>query len=173
MLDLRPHPTRITFIMNTEALLKLLKADARLSDQDLANRLSANVTDVAAARAALEKEGRIIGYQTIVNDDDEHRVAAFIEVRCTPERGGGFNNLAKRIARFSEVQSCYLISGGYDLLILMECATLPAVARFVSEKLSSLDGVLSTSTHFRLKTYKKDNLLLEDDSTHERLSVAP
>ena len=159
--------------MNTKHLLDLLKSDARLSDQELANRLSCNVSDVAAARASLEEEGRIIGYQTIINDDDEQRVAAFIEVRCTPERGGGFNNLAKRIARFSEVQSCYLISGGYDLLVLLESSSLQAVARFVSEKLSSLDGVLSTSTHFRLKTYKKDDLLFDDESTHKRLSITP
>ncbi len=159
--------------MNTENLLKLLKEDARLSDEQLANRLGATVSDVEAARKKFEQDGRIIGYQTITNDDNESRVAAFIEVRCTPERGGGFNKIATRIARFDEVKSCYLISGGYDLLILMESRTLPAVARFVSEKLSSLDGVISTSTHFRLKTYKKDGLLTECENNIERLIITP
>ena len=159
--------------MNTQNLLKLLKEDARLSDEQLANRLGATVSDVEAARKKFEQDGRIIGYQTITNDDNESRVAAFIEVRCTPERGGGFNKIATRIARFDEVKSCYLISGGYDLLILMESRTLPAVARFVSEKLSSLDGVISTSTHFRLKTYKKDGLLTECENNIERLIITP
>lgn len=158
--------------MTQDALLKLLESDARLSDQQIADRLGVSVSDVAAERAALEKEGRIVGYQTIVNDDTKG-VSAFIEVRCTPERGGGFNRLATRISRFSEVRSCFLISGGFDLLVLVEASSLLEVARFVSEKLSSMEGVLSTATHFRLKTYKLNGLLFEDEPTHERLSVAP
>ncbi len=123
-------------------------------------------------RAKLEAEGRIVGYQAILNDDKEG-VSALIEVRCTPERGGGFNRLAKRIARFDEVRSCFLISGGFDLLILVEAHSLLEVARFVSEKLSSMDGVLSTATHFRLKTYKQNGLLFDEEETDERISVAP
>lgn len=159
--------------MNQENLLNLLRSDARLTDAELAARLGAEAAEVAAARARMEEEGRIVGYQTIFNDDTKGGVSAFIEVRCSPERGGGFNRLAQRIARFNEVKSCYLISGGYDLLILIEESTLLDVARFVSEKLSSMEGVLSTATHFRLKTYKKHGLLIEEDATHERLSVAP
>lgn len=158
--------------MIQESLLKLLESDARLSDQQIADRLGVSVSDVVAARAALEQEGRIVGYQVIVNDDEDG-VSAFIEVRCTPERGGGFNHLAKRIARFDEVKTCYLISGGFDLLVLVEAANLMDVARFVSEKLSSLEGVLSTATHFRLKTYKLNGLLFEEETPHERLIVAP
>lgn len=158
--------------MIQQSLLKLLESDARLSDQQIADRLGVSVSDVVAARAALEQEGRIVGYQVIVNDDEDG-VSAFIEVRCTPERGGGFNHLAKRIARFDEVKTCYLISGGFDLLVLVEAANLMEVARFVSEKLSSLEGVLSTATHFRLKTYKLNGLLFEEETPHERLSVAP
>ncbi len=160
-------------IMDPDALLKLLKDDARLSDATLASRLSVSEAEVSACREALEREGRIMGYRVVTNDDDDSRVAAFIEVRCTPERGGGFNKLAKRVARFAEVKSCYLISGGYDLLVLLESSSLQEVARFVSEKLSSLDGVISTSTHFRLKTYKKDELLFDDEVTHERLHITP
>lgn len=158
--------------MIQEALLKLLETDARLSDRQIAERLGESEADIASARAALEKEGRIVGYQTIVNDDSEG-VAAFIEVRCTPERGGGFNRLATRIARFNEVKSCYLMSGGYDLLVMVEAKDLMEVAQFVSEKLSSMEGVLSTSTHFRLKTYKLNGLMFEETPAMERIIVAP
>ena len=158
--------------MTQDALLKLLEADARLSDCQIAERLGASEAEVAAARAELEKEGRIVGYQTIVNDDSDG-VAAFIEVRCTPERGGGFNRLATRIARFKEVRSCYLMSGGYDLLVMVEAKDLMEVAKFVSEKLSSMEGVLSTSTHFRLKTYKLNGLMFEEAPAMDRMIVAP
>ena len=158
--------------MTQNALLKMLETDARLSDEQIAARLGVEAADVAAMRAKLETEGRIVGYQAILNDDKEG-VSALIEVRCTPERGGGFNRLAKRIARFDEVRSCFLISGGFDLLILVEAKTLLEVARFVSEKLSSMEGVLSTATHFRLKTYKQNGLLFDEAETDERISVAP
>ena len=158
--------------MTQDALLKVLETDARLSDCQIAERLGASEAEVAAARAELEKEGRIVGYQTIVNDDSDG-VAAFIEVRCTPERGGGFNRLATRIARFNEVRSCYLMSGGYDLLVMVEAKDLLEVAKFVSEKLSSMEGVLSTSTHFRLKTYKLNGLMFEEAPAMDRMIVAP
>ncbi|MCI7699403.1 MAG: Lrp/AsnC family transcriptional regulator [Akkermansia sp.] len=158
--------------MLRDSLLKLLAEDARLSDRQLADRLNVSASDIAAERAALEKEGRIVGYQAIVNDDDDF-VSAFIEVRCTPERGGGFNRLASRIARFDEVKSCFLISGNFDLLVMVEAKSLMGVARFVSEKLSTMEGVLSTSTQFRLKTYKNNGLNFEEENTPERISVAP
>ncbi len=162
----------IDAVMIQDSLLKLLEEDARLSDTQLAERLGTTPEEVAEARSSLEKEGRIVGYQTIVNDDTEG-VSAFIEVRCTPERGGGFDRLAARIARFDEVKSCYLMSGGYDLLVVLDAKDLMAVARFVSDKLSSMEGVLSTSTHFRLKTYKRNGLLFEEAPNTDRLSVAP
>ena len=158
--------------MTQNALLKMLETDARLNDEQIAARLGIEAAEVAAMRAKLEAEGRIVGYQAILNDDKEG-VSALIEVRCTPERGGGFNRLAKRIARFDEVRSCFLISGGFDLLILVEANSLLEVARFVSEKLSSMEGVLSTATHFRLKTYKQNGLLFDEAETDERISVAP
>ena len=158
--------------MTQNALLKMLETDARLSDEQIAARLGVEPAEVAAMRAKLEADGRIVGYQAILNDDKEG-VSALIEVRCTPERGGGFNRLAKRIARFDEVRSCFLISGGFDLLILVEANSLLEVARFVSEKLSSMEGVLSTATHFRLKTYKQNGLLFDEEETDERISVAP
>ena len=158
--------------MTQEALLKLLETDARLSDRQIADRLGVSVSEVAAERATLEQEGRIVGYQTIVNHD-EVGVSAFIEVRCTPERGEGFDRLAQRIARFDEVKSCYLMSGGFDLLVLVEAENLQGVARFVSEKLSNLHGILTTATHFRLKTYKLNGLLFHEEQENERISVAP
>ena len=159
-------------VMTQDALLRLLEADARLSDQQIADRLALDVATVAAKRAALEKAGRIVGYQAIVNDDAEG-VSAFIEVRCTPERGGGFDRLASRIAHFKEVRSCYLLSGGYDLLLLVEAPTLLEVARFVSENLASMQGVISTATHFRLKTYKNNGLLFAEEPQTERLTYIP
>ena len=158
--------------MTLEALLKLLEGDARLTDKQIAARLGADEQEVTAARTQLESEGRIVGYQTIVNDDSVG-VAAFIEVRCTPEREGGFNRLAERIARFDEVKSCYLMSGGYDLLLMVEAKDLMGVARFVTDKLSSMDGIISTATHFRLKTYKLYGLMFDEPSCTERISVAP
>ena len=158
--------------MTEEALLKILETDARLSDQQIADRLGVSVAEVAAERATLEQEGRIVGYQTIVNDD-QVGVSAFIEVKCTPERGGGFGRLAERISRYDEVRSCYLMSGGFDLLVQVDAADLLSVARFVSEKLASLPGVLSTATHFRLKTYKNNGLLYAEEPEAERLTIIP
>ena len=96
-----------------------------------------------------------------------------IEVRITPERGGGFNRLAERISRFDEVESCYLMSGGYDLLVFVSGRVLQKVAAFVSEKLSTIEGVLSTSTHFMLRCYKEQGFLLEGGEENDRLKVAP
>ena len=98
---------------------------------------------------------------------------AVIEVKVTPERGGGFNRFAERIARFDEVESCYLMSGGYDLLVFVRGGSLQKVAAFVSEKLSTVEGVLSTSTHFMLKTYKEQGVLMGHAQAEERLAVSP
>ena len=100
-------------------------------------------------------------------------VVGIIEVKLTPEREGGFDRLARRIARFDQVVSCYLMSGGYDLLLSVEGGDLMEVARFVSEKLSTMEGVLSTATHFRLKTYKENGFAHGGDDDPERLPVAP
>ena len=113
--------------------------------------------------AAMKKKGRAC------RDD----VTAFIEVRLTPERGGGFDRLARRIARFEQVTSCYLISGGYDLLVMVEGRDLLGVAGFVSEKLSTVEGVVSTATHFRLKSYKEKGFLFGESEEVNRLPVTP
>ena len=161
--------------MSRDPLLDLLSRQARLSHQEIAELLSMDEAAVTQRISELEKDGTIQGYHAVINPEavDDQAVSAFIEVKVTPERGGGFDRLAMRIARFDQVVSCYLASGGYDLMVVVEGGNLRDVARFVSDKLSSLEGVLSTATHFRLKTYKENGFIFEGDSEPERLSVAP
>lgn len=161
--------------MSSDPLLQLLRRKARFTDQELADLLSTDKATVSARVAQWEKEGAILGYHAVVNPESfgDTSVSAFIEVKVTPERGGGFDRLAMRVSRFDQVVSCYLASGGYDLMVVVEGADLREVARFVSEKLSSLDGVISTATHFRLKTYKENGFLFEREPTTERLAVSP
>ena len=158
-----------------ETLLRLLQQDANTSREDLARLLNLSVEETNARIAALEKEGVIRGYQAIVDRErlDKNTVTAFIEVRITPERGGGFDRIAHRIAKFDQVVSCYLISGGYGLLVVVEGGSLREVASFVSEKLSTIESVISTATHFRLKTYKENGALFTSDVPEDRLSVSP
>lgn len=161
--------------MSTDPILDLLAKQARLSNEEIAARLSLTPDQVAARIDALEASGAIRGYHAVIDSESagSTRVSAFIEVKLTPERGGGFDRLAMRISRFDQVNACYLASGGYDLMVIVEGDDLRDVARFVSEKLSSQDGVLSTATHFRLKTYKENNFSFDGQTSHERLAVAP
>lgn len=156
-------------------LLDLLRRNARQSNADLAAQISSSEEAVAAQIAVWEEDGTIRGYRAMIDPalDGEDDVTAFIEVSLTPERGGGFDRLARRIARFEQVNSCYLISGGYDLLVMVEGKDLLAVAAFVSEKLSTIEGVVSTATHFRLKSYKETGFLFGEDTEVSRLPVAP
>jgi len=135
--------------MPTDPLLQLLRSKARHTDAELAELLSLSPAQVQERIAAWEKDGTILGYQAVTDPElaEAGNVSAFIEVKLTPERGGGFDRLAMRIARFDQVASCYLASGGYDLMVVVEGKDLRDVARFVSEKLSTLDGVLSTATN--------------------------
>jgi len=156
-------------------LLNILRRKARSSFKELAGLVNSTEEEVSEKISGWEKDGTILGYHAVTNPETigDTSVSAFIEVRLTPERGGGFDRLAIRIARFDQVVSCYLASGGYDLLVVVEGNDLREVARFVSEKLSSLDGVLSTATHFRLKTYKENGFLFEAEPETERLAVSP
>jgi DNA-binding Lrp family transcriptional regulator len=117
----------------------------------------------------------VLGYRAILNEEKLglDTVRAVIEVKITPERGGGFDRLAERIAKYSEVQSCYLMSGGYDLLVVVQGSSLREVATFVSEKLATVQGVISTATHFMLKPYKEQGVLMHREVNEERLAVAP
>ena len=161
--------------MSSDPLLQLLRRQARTTDRELADLLSTDPEAIAGRVSDWEGDGTILGYHAVINPEatGDTSVSAFIEVKVTPERGGGFDRLAMRIARFDQVVSCYLASGGYDLMVVVEGSDLREVARFVSEKLSSLDGVISTATHFRLKTYKENGFLFERDITAERLAVSP
>ena len=158
-----------------DPLLLLLCRKARLSHLELAELLAMTPDAVAARISAWETDGTILGYHAVIDPEisGETSVSAFIEVKVTPERGGGFDRLALRISRFDQVVSCYLASGGYDLMVVVEGGDLREVARFVSEKLSSLEGVISTATHFRLKTYKENGFLFAGESHLERLAVSP
>jgi DNA-binding Lrp family transcriptional regulator len=161
--------------MPADPLLQLLRRKARFSDQELADLLSSSKQAVANKVTAWEADGTILGYHAVIDPEatGDTSVSAFIEVKVTPERGGGFDRLAMRVARFDQVVSCYLASGGYDLMVVVEGGDLREVARFVSEKLSSLDGVISTATHFRLKTYKENGFVFEKQPETGRLAVSP
>ncbi|MFZ0829303.1 MAG: Lrp/AsnC family transcriptional regulator [Verrucomicrobiia bacterium] len=158
-----------------DELLKMLQANATESHENIARMLNLSVAEVNQRIADYEKGGVIRGYQAILNEDllGLDTVTAVIEVKVSPQREGGFNTVAERISRFPEVRSAYLMSGTYDVLLFIEGRNLREVAAFVSERLSPLDGVLSTSTHFMLKTYKRLGVLMESGHAEERLSVAP
>src|SRR5512137_1099758 len=158
-----------------EQLLKLLRDNAALAPAQLAPMLNLSEAEVTARIKAYEKDEVILGYRTILNEEKlgVDQVRAVIEVKITPERGGGFDRLAERIARYDEVKSCCLMSGAYDLLVVVEGESLKEVAMFVSQKLSTIQGVLSTATHFILKPYKHEGVLMKPERHEERLPVAP
>lgn len=158
-----------------DALLEMLEKNARLSTADMAERLGKTPTEVEKMLASLEEDGALLGFHAVIDREkmSDVPVSALIEVKLTPERDGGFDRYARRIAKFDQVKSCYLMSGGYDLAVIVEGPDLREVARFVSEKLSSLDGVISTATHFQLKVYKQSGFLAADTHEDERLPVTP
>jgi DNA-binding Lrp family transcriptional regulator len=173
-MDLRQISEKISTHMNP--LLKLLLEGGSLNSAQMAQVLNLSEAELNSQLDALKKAGVLLGFRPVLNlaEEDSGVVRAVIEVRLTPERGGGFNRLADRIARFDEVESCYLMSGGYDLLVFVNGASLQKVAAFVSEKLSTIEGVLSTATHFMLRSYKEHGFLLGGKVEEtERLKVAP
>ena len=158
------------------SVLKLLLEGGSLDTAQMAQVLNLSEAEVNRQLDELKQQKVLLGFRPVVNLEleDAERVRAVIEVRITPERGGGFNRLAERISKFDEVESCYLMSGGYDLLVFVNGASLQKVAAFVSEKLSTIEGVLSTATHFMLRSYKEHGFLLGGKvEENERLKVAP
>lgn len=157
-----------------DELLKLLKNNAKESPENLAQLLGTSVDEVSEQIRAYEAAGIIQGYQTVINEDklQDSPVTAAIEVRLSAEREGGFNRLAERISRFPQVRSAHLMSGGYDLLLFVSGKTLNEVASFVSEKLSPINGVVGTGTHFMLKTYKRNDVLLHTPDENERPQIS-
>jgi len=158
-----------------DELLKLLKNNAKESPENLAKLLGKTIDEVSGQIEAYEAGGVIQGYQAVINEDklDGAPVTAAIEVRLTAEKEGGFNRIAERISRFPEVRSAFLMSGGYDLLLFVSGKTLNEVASFVSEKLSPLEGVVGTGTHFMLKTYKRNDVLMHTPDENDRPQVSP
>ena len=156
-------------------LLELLKQNALESPENLAKMLGVSVDDVKQQIAEYEKEGVIRAYQAIVNEAklDASLVTTVIEVKVTPESEGGFDRIADRISRFPEVEACYLMSGTFDLLLFIKGRTMHEAAGFVSEKLATMPGVTSTATHFMMKTYKQNGILMHTGEDDERLKVSP
>ena len=158
-----------------DELLKLLRRNALESPQNLAKMLGVEEREVLARIEEYKRTGVIRGYQAILDEDrlNLNVVNAVIEVKVTPEREGGFDRVAARISKFPEVDSLHLMSGAFDLLLFVSGRDLKQVAGFVSEKLASIEGVVATTTHFMLKTYKKHGVLMEAPPEHERLTVSP
>ncbi len=158
-----------------EELLSILEKNSRIDLKELAVLLGAEEIDVANEIKKLEEEGIICGYHTLINWDKTSidKVSALIEVKVTPQRGQGFDKIAERIYNYPEVRAVYLISGGYDLLVTLEEKTLREIANFVSDKLSTLDSVLSTATHFVLKKYKDHGTVFDKKHEDEREIITP
>ena len=157
------------------ALLEILKEDCRIPLEKMAVMAGASLEETAAAIQELEEKRIILRYMPLINWDltDRERVEAMIEVRVTPQRVMGFDAVAKRIYKFDEVKSVYLMSGSYDLLVLVEAPTLKELAAFVSAKLSPLEMVTGTATSFVLKRYKEEGIVFEKEDADKRLVVSP
>ena len=163
--------------MNTnirKELLKLIEKNSKIETTELSKMLGVSEADVLNEMAELEKEQIICGYLTLIDWDktDAEKVIGLIEVKVTPQRGQGFDRIAERIYNYPEVSSVYLISGAYDLLVTMEGNSLKDIAEFVSDKLSTLDTVLSTATHFILKKYKDHGIIFDNKHEDEREAIS-
>lgn len=158
-----------------DELLSIIEKNSRIGVNELAVLLGKEEIEVANEIAKLESEGIICGYHTLINWDKTsiEKVTALIEVKVTPQRGQGFDKIAERIYNYTEVRAVYLISGGYDLLVTLEEKTLKEIAGFVSDKLSTLDSVLSTATHFVLKKYKDHGTVFDKKKEDEREVITP
>lgn len=162
-------------ITHRQNLLRLLDQDCRQSPEQLGRQLGIPAAGVAELLAELESEKILVKYQPIINWEKAgvDKVVALIEVKITPQREVGFDAIAGRIYRFPEVRHLSLMSGSYDLAVTVEGLTLKEVAQFVSDKLATVDGVVSTTTHFVLKKYKEEGVIIEDEEADRRLLVTP
>ena len=155
--------------------MDILEDNAKTPVETIAQMIGEPAEKVRQAIERLEKDKIILGHKAIIDNERANRniVRTIIEVKVKPERNGGFDRIAERIAKFEGVQSCYLMSGAYDLLVMLEGSDLKSAARFVSEKLAMIDGVLSTATHFMLKSYKERGTLFDSTSESDQLKVSP
>lgn len=158
-----------------DEILEILEKDARLTPEEIAKMTGKSAQAVRSAIKKYEKEGVILKYKTIINRElvkaDKKDVRALIEVKITPQKNTGFETVADRIYQFPEVTSCYLLSGGYDLLLVVEGKDIHTVANFVAEKLAPMEHVRGTVTHFLLKKYKEDGDILKLKGSDKRLAI--
>ncbi len=161
--------------MLREKILMVIEKNSRVDIHELAVRLGSTDEEVKREMAAMEADGIICGYHTMINWEKTgmEKVTALIEVRCTLQRGQGFDRIAERIYQYPEVNSVYLISGGYDLLVTLEEKSIKDISAFVSDKLSTMENVLSTATHFILKKYKDHGTIMSKEETDERQMITP
>jgi DNA-binding Lrp family transcriptional regulator len=157
-------------------ILEILKNDARVTAEEIAKMTKKSVAAVKKAIKAYEADGTIVQYKAIVNpemaDNGRAPVRALIEVSITPQKDVGFDHVSERIYNFTEVKSCYLVSGSYDLLLFVEGKDIQTVAEFVSMKLSPMEGVRQTTTHFLLKKYKEDGKIFKQPARSKRLNIS-
>jgi len=157
-----------------DEILEILEENARISLEDLAKLVKKDKKEIEKAIRKYEKKGVIVKYKTVINKErlkEKQSVMAIIEVKVSPQKDVGFDNIAQRIYRFPEVKSCYLLSGTYDLLLIVEGKDIHAVASFVAEKLAPLSNVKGTVTHFMLKKYKEDGVILVKEEKNKRLAI--
>ena len=158
-----------------EKILRNIAKNGKLSTEDLAAMLAASPEEIEKEMNAMEEQGIICGYPTLINWDKtgcEH-VTALIEVTVAPERGRGFDKVAERIYQYSEVEAVYLMSGAYDFTVFIEGRTMRQIAQFVSDKLGPMESVLSTATHFVLKKYKDHGTIISEQVQDERMLITP
>ena len=155
-------------------LLKIIEKNSKIEVRDLSKMLEVSEVDILNELSELEKEHIICGYLTLIDWEktDSEKVTGLIEVRVTPQRGQGFDKIAERIYNYEEVSSVYLISGAYDLLVTLEESSLKEIAKFVAEKLSTIDAVISTATHFILKKYKDHGIIFNNKHEDEREALS-
>jgi len=157
-------------------ILEILENDARTTPEEISKMVKKSTASVKSTIKKFEKDGVIVKYKTVLNreliKDDNKAVRALIEVNIAPQRGHGFDHIAERIYRFPEVVSCYLLSGTYDLLLVVEGKDIQAVSSFVSERLATLDNVRGTVTHFLLKKYKEDGDILKRAERDKRVAIS-
>lgn len=158
-----------------DQILNLIEKNSKISSEDIAKMLGASVAEVEAAICEMEADHIICGYPVLINwDKAEHEnVTALIEVKVTPQRGQGFDRIAERIYKYDEVEAVYLMSGGFDLTVVIRGKSMREVATFVSSRLAPMESVLSTATHFVLKKYKEHGISLETEPEEERMLITP
>lgn len=156
-----------------EEILEIIEENSKVTEEQIAVMLGKTVGEVQATIRKLEEENIIVGYNTLINWEKTNKetVTALIEVKVTPQRGEGFDKVAERIYRYPQVKACYLMSGGFDLTVIIEGKTMKEVALFVAEKLAPLESVQSTATHFVLKRYKDKGVIFEEKQKDEREAI--